>query len=516
MLRILLYILTISSLIFSATISNELALTVAQNTFVKYHKSNNINNFNLRNIDIIESEGEAIIHIYQLNPKGFIMVSLEDKSIPVLAYGFESNFKLDNMPTNLNYMMELYENKINQLKSSNEDRSSEVENEWNNILSNYDDNDNNTTRNVSPLIDAEFDQSGSWNNILTSETGFNGPLGCVAISMGQIMHYWGYPEQGEGSNWYIEDDLGMLEANFGQTFYDFDNMAATYATNASRLLLYHCGIAVNMDYENGGSGAQCQGVYPSAEYAMKTFFKFGDSIQSIYSDNYDNISDFRNILKNELDQNKPILFSGFSDSYGNGGHAWNIDGYQGNNLHCNWGWGGWNNGYFSLPSLNGFDTWQNALINLIPEIYENPLALFEYEVNDMDVTFIDLSEVVNESTIESWTWDYGDGNSETNFYGFSEYSYENSGEYEVALIVTNIYGETSIPHTELITIGSPVMPGDVNADEFINILDVVLLVNFVLGSDSPNNSEINAGDYNNDGYLNVQDIVLIINLILDR
>ena len=134
----------------------------------------------------------------------------------------------------------------------------------------------------------------------------------------------------------------------------------------------------------------------------------------------------------------------------------------------------------------------------------------------MDVTFIDLSEVVNESTIESWTWDYGDGNSETNFYGFSEYSYENSGEYEVALIVTNIYGETSIPHTELITIGSPVMPGDVNADEFINILDVVLLVNFVLGSDSPNNSEINAGDYNNDGYLNVQDIVLIINLILDR
>ena len=59
------------------------------------------------------------------------------------------------------------------------------------------------------------------------------------------------------------------------------------------------------------------------------------------------------------------------------------------------------------------------------------------------------------------------------------------------------------------------MPGDVNLDEFVNILDVVMLINFVLGSDNPNNSETIAGDYNNDGYLNVQDIVLIINLILD-
>ena len=515
MLKILLYISVVVSFVFSAPVSNDTALQVAQNTFIKYHESKNINNFDLKKIDTIDLEGEPVINIYQLNPKGFIMVALEDKSTPVLAYGFDSEFKLENIPTNLSYMMDLYKNKMDELRSSNAERSSEVEEEWNSILLNNNDGDNNSTRNVSPLIDAEFDQSGGWNNTLTAETGFNGPLGCVAISMGQIMHYWGYPEQGEGSNYYMEDDLGMLEADFGQTVYDFDNMAATYATNPSRLLLYHCGIAVNMDYEYGGSGAQCQGVYPSAEYAMKTFFKYGENIQSIYSDNYDNVADFRNVLKNELDQNKPILFSGFSDSYGNGGHAWNIDGYQGNNLHCNWGWGGYSNGYYSLPSLNGFDTWQNALINLIPETYANPFALFEYEVMDMDVVFIDLSEVINESEIDSWTWNYGDGTSETNSYGFTNHTYTNPGEYEATLTVTNIYGQVSEPHTELITIGNPVLPGDVNLDETINILDVVMVINFVLGSDSPNNSEFSAGDYNNDGYLNVQDIVLIINLILD-
>ena len=160
--------------------------------------------------------------------------------------------------------------------NSNYNRSVESESEWNVFIN----NDFSTIdyRNVSPLIDAEFDQSGSWNNTLTSESGFNGPVGCVAVSMAQIMYYWGFPVQGQGSNTYIENDLGELSVDFSTSFYDFDSMAPTYATNPSRLLLYHSGVAVNMDYDNSGSGAQCEGVYPSAEYAMQTFFKYSDIV----------------------------------------------------------------------------------------------------------------------------------------------------------------------------------------------------------------------------------------------
>ena len=100
MLKILLYILLFNSLLLSAPISDDISLQVAKNTFIKYHKSKNINNFDLKNIDIVKSGNESIIHIYQLNPTGFIMVSLEDKSGPVLAYGFEAKFKLKNMATN--------------------------------------------------------------------------------------------------------------------------------------------------------------------------------------------------------------------------------------------------------------------------------------------------------------------------------------------------------------------------------------------------------------------------------
>ncbi len=150
------------------------------------------------------------------------------------------------------------------------------------------------------------------------------------------MHYWGYPEQGEGSNSYNEDDYGTLFIDFSTAFYDFDNMAALYATSASQQLLYHTGVSVNMDYENSGSGAAVEGVYPSAEYAFENFFKYNEYINVRYKENFTD-TEFRNILKNELEYNRPILYSGYEDSNYNGGHAWNIDGYQNNNLHCKLG-----------------------------------------------------------------------------------------------------------------------------------------------------------------------------------
>ena len=512
MITKLLNIILMSSFLLSAQVDIFKANKVAINVNKQFNANLNKNQITIKSIDTIKEDNQPLIYIYNLNPIGFILIPTNDNVAPYLAYSFNNDFKLDNMPNSLNYTIDSYKKHIVNAISSNQENSEENQllwDEFSNLAFNP-----REVRNVSPLIDAEFDQSGSWNNILTSETGFNGPLGCVAISMGQIMHYWSYPYQGEGSNTYIEDDLGELSVDFSQAYYDFDNMAATYATNPSRLLLYHCGVAVNMDYESGGSGAQCEGVYPSAEYAMKTFFKYGESITNIDGDSYDNVSEFRNILKEELNFSRPILFSGFSDSYGNGGHAWNIDGYQNNNLHCNWGWGGWSNGYYSLPSLNGFDTWQNALINIIPEIFESPLALFEYEINEDTAIFIDLSEVVNESEISTWEWNFGDGTSQTNPYGFAEHTYSSSGEYAVTLTVTNIYGQSGIPHTETLTIGST-LAGDVNGDSILNVLDIVLLVSFVLDSSNPTNSEFNAGDINNDNILNILDIVSLVNSILN-
>ena len=57
-------------------------------------------------------------------------------------------------------------------------------------------------------------------------------------------------------------------------------------------------------------------------------------------------------------------------------------------------------------------------------------------------------------------------------------------------------------------------PGDVNADYTINIQDVVILVNHLLGTAVLEGLPSVAADVNQDNTTNIQDLVLLINLIL--
>ena len=56
--------------------------------------------------------------------------------------------------------------------------------------------------------------------------------------------------------------------------------------------------------------------------------------------------------------------------------------------------------------------------------------------------------------------------------------------------------------------------GDVNLDTAIDILDIVILVNFILDSQQPEGNQFQLADINSDGVLNVIDIVSLVNLIL--
>ena len=65
------------------------------------------------------------------------------------------------------------------------------------------------------------------------------------------------------------------------------------------------------------------------------------------------------------------------------------------------------------------------------------------------------------------------------------------------------------------SVGNPSLPGDINQDETVNILDIVLAVNGVLGTTELNNIEFQLADMNGDGILNILDIILIVNEILN-
>ena len=75
-------------------------------------------------------------------------------------------------------------------------------------------------------------------------------------------------------------------------------------------------------------------------------------------------------------------------------------------------------------------------------------------------------------------------------------------------------GGEYLPPTEGECCSVCIVYGDVNSDSQINVLDVVQLVNFILGINNPDDSEILVADISGDGSLNVLDVVALVNIIL--
>ena len=99
------------------------------------------------------------------------------------------------------------------------------------------------------------------------------------------------------------------------------------------------------------------------------------------------------------------------------------------------------------------------------------------------------------------------------------YVNSDSGNTEVCItdtIVSDVNGTGLLSSGDCINVDiSDTILGDINNDTLLNVQDVVLLINFVLGSLEPTDSQFYAADMNSDGILNVQDVVILINIILD-
>ena len=60
------------------------------------------------------------------------------------------------------------------------------------------------------------------------------------------------------------------------------------------------------------------------------------------------------------------------------------------------------------------------------------------------------------------------------------------------------------------------LQGDVNDDGSINIQDIVIVLNYIFGSEIPTADQFELSDMNNDGMLNILDVILIVNQIINQ
>ncbi len=57
--------------------------------------------------------------------------------------------------------------------------------------------------------------------------------------------------------------------------------------------------------------------------------------------------------------------------------------------------------------------------------------------------------------------------------------------------------------------------GDINQDDIVNVVDIVKLISFILGTSNPSENELLYSDLNQDGIINILDVVSLVNLILN-
>jgi hypothetical protein len=340
--------------LYAAPVSPSVALQVASNFYaVNAGKSGSVSL-----TDVTSQSGFQEFYIF-VHPqgKGFVIVAADDCVQPIIGYSLSTSFVFP-LPAHVQAQLQGYEEEIAYYKSAGIRATSEIIELWESMQ-----NGSYTPRNttsVSPMLTTTWNQSPYYNNLCPDSAGIHAVTGCTATATAQVMKYWNWPATGTGSHTYTDDNFGTLSANFGATTYQWSSMpnalnssSTTAQINAVATLMFHVGVAVEMDYGIGSSGAYTNSYGYSdlacSENALKDYFGYkSTTIHSVYKNNVTDAV-WVNVLTAEMDAGRPVIESG----HGGGGHAFVCDGYDNNGLfHINWGWGSAYDGYFAHNALN--------------------------------------------------------------------------------------------------------------------------------------------------------------------
>ena len=328
------------------------------------------------------SQAIPVFYIFNLDGnKGFIMVSADDEVSPVLGYSTSGSFTGTDIPAPFQKLMEFYKDQIRYVLVNQLEADQETEAEWMNLENGNPMRSSKNSTAVSPLLNTTWSQSPYENQMCPADPAGPGGhcvTGCPATAMAQIMKFWNHPTTGTGFHSYNASNqngnYGTLSADFGSTTYDWASMPnhMTSISNSVSLIMFHCGVAVEMDYGPNGSGGWViendqNGSHPvCSEVAYKTYFGYASSLQGLRKSGYSD-DQWKQMIRTDLDASRPIQYAG----WGSGGHTFVCDGYdQNENFHINWGWGGTYDGYFTLDALNpgtsNFSVNQQAVFGIQP------------------------------------------------------------------------------------------------------------------------------------------------------
>ncbi|MBR3724698.1 MAG: C10 family peptidase [Bacteroidales bacterium] len=319
------------------------------------------------------------IYLFEGANGGFVLVAADDVARPILGYSATGTIDTANMPPALQEWLQGYQKEIDILREA---KGFPPHAEWYALEQGITPKDT-VWEGVEPMLTTFWDQGYPYNGYCPGGS----VTGCAATAQAQVMNYWKYPAFGQGSHSYTHVRYGVQQADFGHTLYDWENMpvAATASSpmvekEAVALLMYHCGVSLEMDYSRDGSAAAgLAGIsgYASIDNSLKDYFGYSNQMRVVHKDfGYGN-AEWRDMIIADLDLGHPIVYTGAAEE---GGHGFVCDGYDSRGyMHFNFGWSGRGDGYFPVDSISPgvggvggnvtytFNMSNSALLGLVPD-----------------------------------------------------------------------------------------------------------------------------------------------------
>ena len=312
-------------------------------------RANNEVNFswdsNALNPNTRSSTDDPAFYVFTRNGgKGFIIVSGEDTTYPILGYSLDEPIgDVNKLPENISSWLFQLTDAINDIRARNLSPSQEIKSMWEspamgNIILQHE--------------TALWNQDAPYNKYAPLDEGKRSYAGCGPAAIAIVMRYHKWPQEGNGytESYVTETKKIPVDARNLNHPYHWENMPLKFnqSTILSQIdeiatLIADIGCAFKADYAKEGTGT-----YTNLT-ALCEKFGYNSQMYKLYKEDYKSDS-WEHILQKELNANRPVLYSAFTEE---SGHLFVLDGYTDNSyFHVNWGWGGHCNGYYRISLLS--------------------------------------------------------------------------------------------------------------------------------------------------------------------
>lgn len=289
---------------------------------------------------------------------GYVIVAGDDQISPILAFSTQGRLNVEN--DCIKTLISDYGNEI-EIKQNGKEESLTCDTTY--YTKKQD--------SCAPLLkDISWGQGSPYNQLIPLDADNSQCLvGCTAVALGQIMKYYNYPLQGNGTHAYIKNNNNRIlsaNTNYNALNIAWEQIKGKYspkdtleAKEGVCKILRYCALSVEANFSAQATSAGIN----NAKNSLIKHFRYHPSLQLIEKKDMPDQT-FKELLYRELDAKRPMIFSAYK-------HAFICDGYIDDFFHFNWGWNGNMNGYFKLSALtagmNNFKIPERVIVNIFPD-----------------------------------------------------------------------------------------------------------------------------------------------------